>query len=320
MKDLELKNQIIDLNKNFLLSKAGLQILGEVDFEDWLQIGNKLKQIEGAVMWWLGDWLNYGEATYGEKYSQALEATEYEYQTLADASYVSSAVHFSRRLENLSFWFHREVASLEPQDQDRFLDLAESQNLTIRELRQQVKDFKKPKLSEINPLPKGIYQTIVADPPWRLDCAEQKSGIYAYQMMDTEEIKALAPEIDQRSAENCHLYLWAINPMLPEAFDVMDAWGFEYKSIITWIKPHFGTGHYFRGQTEHLLFGLRGNLKILVNNAPTFFEAPKGKHSTKPDIAYENIRIWSPGQRLALFERKQRKDFDCWINEPKDDD
>ena len=79
---------------------------------------------EGAVQWWVGDWINYGEKQYGEAYAQAIEVTGKEYQALADTAWVAGKVEFSLRNENLSFAHHREVASLGPNAADTLLDTA----------------------------------------------------------------------------------------------------------------------------------------------------------------------------------------------------
>ena len=80
--------------------------------EEWQSVGEMLKLIDGAVMWWLGDWLAFGERKYGEMYAQALGATEYKYQALADAVWVSNNVEFSVRTENLTWSHHKYVAAL----------------------------------------------------------------------------------------------------------------------------------------------------------------------------------------------------------------
>jgi N6-adenosine-specific RNA methylase IME4 len=166
------------------------------------------------------------------------------------------------------------------------------------------------------PLPDGIFHTIEADPPWVLDANEGKSAVIQYNLMDLEAIKALGSQVLERSADDCHLWLWAINPMLPEAFEVMKAWGFEYKSCLTWVKTNgFGTGHYLRGATEHCLLGIRGSLKCLRNDQRTYFEAPRSQHSAKPDEFYELIETLSPGPRLRLFARSQLDGWDSWGDE-----
>jgi len=164
--------------------------------------------------------------------------------------------------------------------------------------------------------PKGKYKVIEIDPPWKMNGEEAKSQVMQYPLMDMEELKKLKSVIDEMADENCHLYLWAINPMLPEAFELMEVWGFKYKTCITWIKSNgFGTGHYFRGQTEHVLFGIRGKLNTLENDQANYLEAPRTKHSEKPEKFYEIVERMSPEPRIRLFARAQRDGWVSWGNE-----
>jgi hypothetical protein len=73
----------------------------------------------------------------------------------------------------------------------------------------------------------------------------------------------------------------------------MAAWGFEHKSVLTWAKPHYGLGMWFRGQTEHVLFGIRGKLRTRCTDISTLFEAPLSEHSEKPERFYEIVRAAS---------------------------
>src|SRR4030042_1838208 len=103
------------------ITAVGLGMPDDLTFERWEQIGQTLRKIEGARLWWFGDWCNFGERKYGEKYSQALEAGDYEYGTLRDAAWVADRIELSRRRDNCSFSMHREVAPLDEADQDRWL-------------------------------------------------------------------------------------------------------------------------------------------------------------------------------------------------------
>ncbi len=120
---------------------------------------------DGPRLWWFGDWCNFGERKYGEKYSQALEAGDYEHGTLRDAAWVASHIEMSSRRDNLSWSHHREVASLDQKDQDRWLDRAEKENLTRSELRSLIRA--KRLKDDAVPLPAGKYRVIYADPPWK---------------------------------------------------------------------------------------------------------------------------------------------------------
>ena len=106
----------------------GLCFKHDLTFEEWKELGNCLRKVEKGIQFWLGDWLNYGERKWGEMYSQALEETDYKEQTLMNFKYVADKVQFSRRRENLSWSHHEEVASLEPERQDKWLDIAKTEN------------------------------------------------------------------------------------------------------------------------------------------------------------------------------------------------
>ena len=111
-----------------------------------------------------------------------------------------------------------------------------------------------------------LYKTIYADPPWfESGGGKIKRGADAhYSLMKTKDIVAMAPFAKSLADENCHLYLWTTNNFLPDALEVMKAWGFDYKTVITWVKDRQGLGQYFRGLTEHCLFGVKGNLPYKI--------------------------------------------------------
>jgi N6-adenosine-specific RNA methylase IME4 len=109
------------------------------------------------------------------------------------------------------------------------------------------------------------YRTIYADPPWN----ERGGGRIVrgaqrhYPLMKTREICKLIVDGQHASKlaeNNAHLYLWVTNNKVPDGLQVVEAWGFEYKTIITWGKDKFGLGQYYRGQTEQVLFAVRGVL------------------------------------------------------------
>ena len=124
---------------SFQLHKNGITPIGTPTFEQWQEVGKFIRRSGSAVHFWIGDWLNYGEQKWGEMYTQAIEETGYDYQTVANDKYVASKVPFSRRRENLSFSSHGEVAKLPPEEQDKFLDLAEQNHLKTKELRELIK-------------------------------------------------------------------------------------------------------------------------------------------------------------------------------------
>ena len=160
----------------------------------------------------------------------------------------------------------------------------------------------------------ALYRTILADPPW--DVSTQRGGRGAehhYPLMTIEAIAAL--RVDRLVADDAHLWLWVTNAHWREQLTVMEAWGFSYRSCLTWIKPRLGLGHYLRNQTEHLLFGVRGKAPIQFRGQGTWLYAPLQAHSHKPEEQYAVIERCSPGPYLELFARRKRPGWHAWGNE-----
>lgn len=110
---------------------TGLKIPDSFTYEQWEAVGAQLHDIEQARQWWVGDWVNYGEARYGEKYAQALDATGLTYATLQDYSYVARQVPMSLRNDIVSWSHHKAVAALEPADQQVWLDRIAAEGLSV---------------------------------------------------------------------------------------------------------------------------------------------------------------------------------------------
>lgn len=121
------------------LSPVGLMVHGELSFDEWQDFGQGLQRVEGAIQWWIGDWINYGERAYGEKYAQAIEATELAYDTLRQYAWVASNVQMLFRNNKLSWTHHYAVAKCEPDEQRYWLDRAEKEGWSVAELRRMMK-------------------------------------------------------------------------------------------------------------------------------------------------------------------------------------
>ena len=136
-------NEIVLNKQYFELKPTGLIINGQPTFDEWEQAGGVLKYIEGSVHWWLGDWLNYGEQTYGEMYSQALDATDYTEGTLRNDKFMSKAFELSCRHDNLPFSFHQEVVTLMKRAQGLRTDLTSTHDGS-KSFKQQLKEIPMP--------------------------------------------------------------------------------------------------------------------------------------------------------------------------------
>ena len=166
------------------------------------------------------------------------------------------------------------------------------------------------------------YRTILADPPWAYrNKSVAKNGGGAedhYPTMTTADICAL-PIIGDIRSRDCCLFLWATIPNLPEAFIVMDAWGFRYKTALTWVKTRtLSMGFWFRVQQEICLLGTRGNVRAFRQTIPNLFFAPVVRHSQKPEKFFQIIDPIIPRPSIELFARQRREGWDAWGNEVQD--
>ena len=164
-----------------------------------------------------------------------------------------------------------------------------------------------------------LYSVIYADPPWRFEPYSRETGMdrAADNHYPTEELDRIKA-IKVPAADDCALFLWATVPMMREAFAVMEAWGFTYKSQCVWVKNNAGTGYWWRNQHEILLLGTRGNVPAPApgEQFASVMPAKVGKHSEKPEVFAEMIEEMFPKQNaVELFARKARLGWDVWGNE-----
>jgi N6-adenosine-specific RNA methylase IME4 len=187
------------------------------------------------------------------------------------------------------------------------------------------------------------YRAIVADPPWHFrarttlqmsNWTSRRDAEKHYPVMGVDDIAAL-PVRDLAHPEGCHLFLWATGPCLPQAFEVMSAWGFKYSSVaFTWVKLrrahnamqlrlvssidsdfHVGLGLTTRKNTEFVLLGRRGSPKRVAKNVRELLLSPVREHSRKPDEMFDRVERYCVGPYLELFARERRDGWTAWGNE-----
>jgi len=167
------------------------------------------------------------------------------------------------------------------------------------------------------------YNIIYADPPWKYQ-ESWGNGQVGYNTMTNQQI--IDMPVADISEEQAHLYLWVTNPFIAEGLEVCKAWGFDYKTLITWVKtykdgnPEMGMGYYFRGCTEHIIFGVRGKMKCINKTTKNMvMEVNPKKHSQKPHTFKEMI-VKTSGDlpRIELFARNVgflKDGWDYWGDE-----
>jgi N6-adenosine-specific RNA methylase IME4 len=172
--------------------------------------------------------------------------------------------------------------------------------------------------------PFGGFGLIMADPPWTFSAwsekGEGKNPTQHYECQSLEWVKALP--IDALAAENCLLWLWATSPMLPQAIEVMTAWGFTYKTMGFWSKRTkngklgFGTGYLLRCAGEPFILATRGKVSPGARNVRSVIDAQIGRHSEKPAAAFDAAARLVPDKpRIEVFSRKTRPGWYSWGNE-----
>lgn len=177
-------------------------------------------------------------------------------------------------------------------------------------------------------LPKGHFGLIAADPPWRYETYSDKGRDRSpdYELMTLADIKALP--VASLAAPDCVLLLWCINPMLPQGFEVLPAWGFTFKTLgFCWAKTtkrtsaswapkyHVGLGHWSRSNVEICLLGTRGKPKRIGKDVRQLIVAPRREHSRKPDEFFKAAERLAGGPYLELFSRTNRPGWSTFGNE-----
>ena len=179
------------------------------------------------------------------------------------------------------------------------------------------------------------FGCILADPPWSydtdsapasaggrpcLDRGEKPHSVnHYYQTMTLSEIMAMP--VHEIAAKDSVCFMWATVPLMPEAFRVMEAWGYKYKTMLTWEKENgSGMGYWFRGVTEHVLLGVRGNVKAFRSPIKNLLRNKVGRHSAKPQQFHEIIESVTPQmERVELFGRYARANWTTWGNQVERD-
>jgi N6-adenosine-specific RNA methylase IME4 len=175
------------------------------------------------------------------------------------------------------------------------------------------------------------FATVLADPPWQFEnrtgkMAPEHKRLQRYATLDLQAIKDLP--VEAIVEDTAHLYLWVPNALLAEGMQVMEHWGFTYKTNLIWYKvrkdggpDRRGVGFYFRNVTEMILFGVRGkNARTLQpgRSQENMICSRKREHSRKPDEQYDLIEACSAGPYIELFARGARPNWCVWGNQAHD--
>ena len=178
-------------------------------------------------------------------------------------------------------------------------------------------------------MPMKKFDVILADPPWQYtskSVAPNREVTNHYSTMPTDDICNLP--IEEKAAAHCALFLWATWPLLPDALQVINTWGFTYKTIAwVWVKSKqsgmgffWGMGGYTRSNSEPCLLAFTKELSVASHSIQSLIYSPVRKHSQKPDDQYRKIEALYPDRNyLELFARRKRQGWSSWGNEVQSD-
>ena len=169
------------------------------------------------------------------------------------------------------------------------------------------------------------YKVIYADPPWHFKSYSSKgdgrNATQHYNCMSISDICNLP--VSDLADDNCTLLMWAVDPMLPEALEVIKAWGFKYKTVgFTWAKQNkndlgmfTGLGYWTRANPEMCLLATKGKPKRISKSVKQLVIDKRQEHSRKPDVIYDRIEQLLDGPYVELFARRERTGWDSWGNQ-----
>jgi len=178
---------------------------------------------------------------------------------------------------------------------------------------------KAPQQTQTPTFPDKGYRCLVIDPPWPVQKIEREErpnqGLELdYPTMSLEEIAEL-PIPALADSNGCHIYLWVTHKFLPEGLKLFEKWGVKYQCVLTWVKNVGFTPFSWMYSTEHVLFGRKGSLGLLIKGERLNFYGKVREHSRKPDEFYELVKRVSPAPRIDLFGREKRDGYEVWGNE-----
>jgi N6-adenosine-specific RNA methylase IME4 len=187
-----------------------------------------------------------------------------------------------------------------------------------KEERLQKIELIKESIEKENKTLEGVFDVIAIDPPWEYserggfsseqhDQDSNRGGV-DYPTLTVEELKLLKLP----SKDDCVLYLWTTHAFLRDSYNLLDAWGFTYKAVITWDKEKMGMGRNIRMQCEFCLLATKGNPLLQGSSVRDIIREPRREHSRKPIKFYELVETMTTGRKLDYFSREKRENWEVY--------
>jgi len=320
----------------------GTEITRQSTKDEWENYGEILRRVDEAKQWAIGDWLVDGKRHYGDGvYEKAAKVLGYQEQSLKQFKGMASLYGDQKfRRLNLSWAHHQEVASLKTIEEtedgklelsggtdyekiEELLSKAEKESLSVRDLREEVRKHKEQQREYIRLANEPEkYSVIYADPPWRYDAGDQHTFEEQETVKDTHYSDMTFDEIcqvpvSQMACNDCVLFLWVPAPLNERAFQIVKAWGFEYKAQMVWDKVKHNVGHHVSVRHELLFLCHRGIPPKVPKLVDSVYVEERTEHSKKPAYFRQLIdELFPIGKRIELFARGNIPEhWDRWGNE-----
>jgi len=316
------------IGERFTFTDTGVIVAGKPTFDQFQAATAFAQKAHKASSWWVADLVAYGEtrSDWQERHDAVLEATGYAEKTVQNLKYIGENIHPSRRRDDVAFSVHSEVVSLEPKEQEGWLERAATEGWSQRELRSEIQAAKRTKVIKGQAILAGKYRVIYADPPWLYsDSGATNDGSLGkaakhYPGMTVEDICKLP--VEAHALPDATLFMWVTAPMLEVGFEVVKAWGFTYKTNLVWDKVLGMPTHYaLHGVHEHLIIAVRGRGmpdKPTPQSKSIFTERRSSEHSAKPqDVRKWIEKHWVHGKRLELFARAKAEGWTVFGNDAR---
>lgn len=317
---------------SFKLSARSAVPVGRPNLKQFTAILQFAVATEESSPYWVGDLLNYSDTRedWKDKIDQVIAIVGIARQTAINRSYIAKHVDEEMRAIAPSLSHAADVAPLPPAQQRKLLTQAREEGLTRSELRRAIRISKRAAVIEGQTIPNGKYRVIYADPPWQYGDSGVINGLaYGkaeghYPTMAIEDICKLP--VQAHTTRDAVLFLWVTAPLLlqnPGPREVIEAWGFTYKTNLVWHKVLHNFGHYTSVRHEHLIIATRGSCTPdittdLPDSVQTIRRGPV--HSEKPEEFRRIIRkLYRHGPYLELFARTNVPDegWTAWGNDAK---
>jgi N6-adenosine-specific RNA methylase IME4 len=315
----------------FTLSRTGVKVKGKPtlgEFQGTLEFVTSTHQASG---WWLCDLIAYADSRqdWDQHIDAIIDAELMSEKTVQQYRWLNKKVAPSRRLESVPFASHLEVASVEPEEQSAWLHKAKDNGWSARELRQEIRASKRVRVLEGQAKLEGQHRVIYADPPWlygdsgaTIDGSLGKAERH-YPGMTIAQLCELP--VAAHATPDAVLFMWVTVPLLyenPGPREVLEAWGFTYKTSRTWDKVLGMPGHYALDVThEVLIIGTRGNGMpdvTVPHEKSCFIERRTDEHSAKPESVRKWIeKHWTVGSKLELFARQPHEGWTTFGNDAR---